>query len=161
MSELLMDPRRPTNRRRPRRLVAGAVGLSLALLLGACGDDGGGESGSGSDGPLEGLPAVADSEYEDSTGQDAVEIDVRDNTFGPQYITVSPGTEITFTNNGRNPHNALPVEEGAFEDVPVDELQPDDQAARSFDEPGDYPYYCSLHGTPSRGMVGRIRVAES
>ena len=56
---------------------------------------------------------------------------MRDNTFGPQYITVSPGTEITFTNNGRNPHNALPVEEGAFEDVAVDELQPDDQAAEA------------------------------
>ena len=160
MSELLKDLRRPENHRRPRRLVAGAVGLSLALLVGACGDDGG-EGSSGSEGPLDGLPAVADSEYEDSTGQDAVEIDVRDNTFGPQYITVSPGTEITFTNNGRNPHNALPVEEGAFEDVAVDELQPDDQASRTFDEPGDYPYYCSLHGTQSRGMTGRIRVAES
>ena len=159
MSELLMDPRRPTSRR-PRRVVAAAIGLSLALLVGACGDDGG-ESGSGSSGALDGLPEVADSEYQDATGEDAVEIDVRDNTFRPQYLTVSPGTEITFTNNGRTPHNALPVEEGAFEEVPVGELQPDDSATRTFDEPGDYPYYCSLHGTQSRGMVGRIRVAES
>ena len=28
-------------------------------------------------------------------------------------------------------------------------------------EPGMYPYYCSLHGTPSKGMVGRVQVAES
>jgi plastocyanin len=159
MSAQLLDlPRTPSTRRRTTRLAAGSIALVLALVLGACGDDG--ESGSGSNGALDGLPEVAESEYEDMTGQDAVEIDVRDNSFGPQYVTVSPGTEITFTNNGRNPHNALPVEEGAFDDVPVDELQPDDQAARTFDEAGDYPYYCSLHGTQSRGMVGRIRVAE-
>jgi len=156
VSDLLLPTSRPTSRRRPRRLAAGAIGLSLALLLGACGDDG----DTGSDGAPSGLPEVADSEYQDATGEDAVEVDVRDNTFKPQYLTVSPGTEVTFTNNGRNPHNALPVEEGAFEEIPVGELQPDDSASRTFDEPGEYPYYCSLHGTPTRGMVGRIRVTE-
>jgi plastocyanin len=29
-----------------------------------------------------------------------------------------------------------------------------------FDDAGDYPYYCSLHGTPTAGMDGRIRVAD-
>ena len=160
MSASLLDPVvvRPVRRGPTRRVLTGLVVLFTALALVGCSDDG---SDSGSDGgALEGLPEVADSEYEDATGQDAVDIDVRDNTFRPENVTVSAGTEITFTNNGRAPHNALPVEEGAFEDVATDQLQPGDAATRTFDEPGDYPYYCSLHGTPSRGMVGRIRVVE-
>jgi plastocyanin len=28
------------------------------------------------------------------------------------------------------------------------------------DEPGDYAYYCSLHGTPTAGMIGGLRVVE-
>ena len=27
-------------------------------------------------------------------------------------------------------------------------------------EPGDYAYYCSLHGTATKGMTGAIRVLE-
>ena len=88
-------------------------------------------------------------------------IDTRDNTFGPQYVIVSPGTEVTWDNRGRNPHNVIAVEAGSFRDVPTEDLGPGDTASRTFDEPGEYPYYCSLHATPSRGMTGRIRVAES
>ena len=29
-----------------------------------------------------------------------------------------------------------------------------------FDEPGEYPYYCTLHGTETAGMVGTIRVVD-
>ena len=71
-----------------------------------------------------------------------------------------------------NPHGRLTTPEdvaaalvelarsGWVESVPVEDFQPDDTATITFDEPGVYPYYCSLHGTPSAGMDGRIRVVE-
>jgi plastocyanin len=27
-----------------------------------------------------------------------------------------------------------------------------------FTEPGEYPYYCTAHGTKTRGMIGKIVV---
>jgi uncharacterized cupredoxin-like copper-binding protein len=47
-----------------------------------------------------------------------------------------------------------------FETIPVDQLPPGGAATLVLDEPGIYPYYCSLHGSASAGMVGRIRVAQ-
>jgi plastocyanin len=50
------------------------------------------------------------------------------------------------------------VEDGAFEPIEIADLQPGDASSITFDEPGEYPYYCSLHGTTTKGMVGAIRV---
>ncbi|MHB1139396.1 MAG: cupredoxin domain-containing protein [Microthrixaceae bacterium] len=139
------------------------VALSVLLVVGltACGSGSSDDAtNGGGDDPTAGLDAVPDSDYEDLTGRADVTIDARDNTFEPQYVTVSPGTKVEFDNVGRNPHNAIAVVDGAFEDVPTDELQPGDVAVRVFDEPGDYPYYCSLHGTKNKGMTGRVRVAD-
>lgn len=145
-----------------RALKSVVVALSILVVVGATAcSSGSSEVGSGgpSD-PTEGLDEVADSEYEDLTGQAQITIDARDNTFEAQYVTVSPGTKVEFDNVGRNPHNVIPVVKDAFEDVPTDDLQPGDAAVRVFDEPGEYPYYCSLHGTKNKGMTGRIRVVE-
>lgn len=140
-----------------RRLVP--LVLFVALVAAACGGDDGGSS-SGADDPAAGLPEVADSEFVDMTGEAAITIDAKDNKFDPQFVTVSPGTKVTFDNVGRNPHNVIPVDKDQFDAVPTDEFQPNDTATIQFDDAGLYPYYCSLHGTPSAGMDGRIRVAE-
>lgn len=137
--------------------------LLLVALLASCGGDGDGAEGGGGGGgndPTADLPEVPDSDFEDMTGKSAITIDAKDNVFDPQFVTVSPGTKITFENVGRNPHNVIPVDKAQFDAVPTDQFQPDDVATLVFDEPGVYPYYCSLHGTPSAGMDGRIRVAE-
>lgn len=166
MSASLLDSSPDRYRtRRPRRMGALviAVVVCLGLVLGACGDDdgSGGGSGAGQSDAVAELPEVADSEYEDMTGQESVTIDTRDNTFAPQYVTVSPGTEVVFENRGRNQHNVIAVEQGAFTDIPTEDLEPGATASIVFDDSGDYPYYCSLHATPSRGMTGRIRVAQA
>ena len=67
---------------------------------------------------------------------------------------------MTFDNRGRNPHNVIPAEEGAFETVEAADFEPEATAEIVFDEPGDYAYYCSLHGTATAGMIGGIRVVE-
>jgi plastocyanin len=121
------------------------VGL---LALTGCGDDG----SSGVD--------LSSTKFTDMTTQDAVVVDAVDNSFRPRYIEVKAGTTVTFRNDGRNPHNVLAVEKGAFEDVETADFKPKAEAKITFDEPGDVPYYCSLHGTKTKGMTGAVRVVE-
>lgn len=97
-------------------------------------------------------------DFEDMTGEDEVVVQARDNTFVPAYIEVSPGTTVVFRNTGRNDHNVIPGNDGAFEPIEATELAPKDEAELVFDEAGDFPYFCSLHGTATKGMVGGVRV---
>lgn len=83
-----------------------------------------------------------------------------DNSFAPDTLTVEAGTEVVFTNNGRNPHNVLP--EGDPEvttwGVLEDDFLPGDTYAHVFDRPGTYVYYCSIHGTPKVAMHATVVV---
>ena len=85
-------------------------------------------------------------------------MEARDNTFDQQYIEVKAGTPITFTNVGRTEHNLYPVSEGSFAPVDAADLEPDETATITIDEPGDVAYYCTLHGSTTKGMVGAIRI---
>lgn len=143
----------------PHRTVA-AVVLLLVLALGAgCGaDEEAGPPASSVVAP-EG-PDLGGVDFVDETGAGEVEVDAVDNTFIPDYVEVHAGTAITFRNDGRNDHNVLPVRDGAFSEVPTEAFGPEAEATVTFDEPGDFAYYCSLHGTPTKGMVGAVRVVE-
>lgn len=82
----------------------------------------------------------------------------------PTYLTiltiVLSAVAIAMLVVFRNRHNVLPDEEGDFKEVQVDELDPGMKASRTFDEVGEFGYYCSLHGTPTKGMFGAIKVVE-
>ena len=80
-----------------------------------------------------------------------------DNTFRPAESEVAAGTEVVWANDGRNEHNVLPVE-GEDWGVEADAFTPGDEYSYRFTEPGTYDYYCSLHGTTTKGMVGTIVV---
>lgn len=161
MVQLVTHRRRRTARRRPPVPPVLAVPVVVgALLLGGCASDQDAGDAQAPETDVE-LPEVPDEEFVDATGEDTVTIQARDNTFTPQYVTVSPGTAVRFDNVGRNVHNAIPVAEGAFDEVTTEEFEPGDEVEVTFDAPGLYPYYCSLHGTETRGMVGRIRVADA
>ena len=98
----------------------------------------------------------------DWTGQAAVGIDIQDNSFDQRVVVVTAGTEITWTNQGRNEHNVRPSVEGAFEPISTLALAAKgDSAGLVFDAPGDFPYFCSLHGTASRGQTGRLIVVPA
>lgn len=138
-----------------------SVFLTLIVFtagLAACADDEDPDGGGAGEGATQ--DEVSDEGFVDLRGEDVITIDVRDNVFEPEQVLISPGTEVRWENRGRTPHNVIPADEGAFEDVPVDELQPGDEAFRTFDDPGDYPYFCSLHGTATRGQTGELRVVE-
>lgn len=124
--------------------------LVALIALAGCGGDSNAGGAEVSD--------IPEDEWVDETGKPEITIDARDNVFVPENVIVSPGTRIRFENVGRAPHNVIAVNDGQFEDIPVDDLQPGDIATLTLDDNDEYPYYCSLHGTPTKGMIGRIRV---
>jgi plastocyanin len=85
------------------------------------------------------------------------EVGVIDNTFRPGRVEVAAGTEVVWSNKGRNDHNVLPVEGDGW-GVEAADFAPGDTYRYRFTEPGTYDYYCSLHGTTTKGMVGTIVV---
>ena len=102
-----------------------------------------------------------------SCGKDEVElvegvtenVDAVDNSFAPEEITVQAGTEVTFTNRGRNDHNVVPADDDQDWDIAVDDFKPGTEAAPiAFGEPGTFDYFCSIHGTATAGMTGTITV---
>jgi plastocyanin len=142
----------------PRTRFAPAL-IALTLVVGACSGASGTEAaGSQDEGPSTEGPDQSGAAFADATGLAAVEVEVRDNTFDEQFLEVTAGTTITFANVGRTEHNVYPVADGAFAPIDATELGPDDSRAITFEEPGEVPYYCTLHGTTTKGMVGTIRV---
>jgi hypothetical protein len=139
-----------------------AARLLLALLLAAglgtaCGggDDGDTDlSSSGDDGSEAEVP-------DDVVVLEGDEVTVKalDNFFRPENIQVAPGTTVTWTNDGRNEHDVLPAE-GDDWGVEVEDFAPGDTYSFTFESPGVYDYYCSIHGTKTAGMVGTVVVAE-
>lgn len=96
--------------------------------------------------------------FVDDTAEKKVEIDALDNNFRDQYVTVKAGTTVEFKNAGHNEHNVIPVVKGSFKKAETSEFEPGTSYTVVFDTPGDFPYYCTLHGTPMKGMTGAIRV---
>ena len=81
-----------------------------------------------------------------------------DNTFREETIEIEAGTEVLWENRGRNDHNVLPVDETEDWGAQTEDFVPGDEYARVFDTPGEYPYYCSIHGTTDVGMIGTVIV---
>lgn len=82
-----------------------------------------------------------------------------DNSFRPEIVEVSVGDEVLWENRGRNEHDLLYVETGEW-GVEASSFQPGDVYSRVFTEPGEYAYYCTIHGTAEVGMIGTVIVKE-
>jgi plastocyanin len=141
-----------------RRLsLIAAAGLLLAVAAAGC--------GGGAKSEASGLTSKGDDAATD-VPDDVVVIDgpdaqvtALDNTFRVADIQVKPGTTVTWTNKGRNAHNVLPAEGDAW-GVGDDDFAPGADYTATFDRPGVYHYYCSIHGTAASGMVGTVVVAD-
>ena len=111
----------------------GARALAAALVLAGCGGDGGGRAEAA---PVTGVTQVA----------------AKDNRFSPAAIQVPAGTTVTWTfEDGLIPHD---VKADSFSSG---EPRRDGGFTHTFDQPGTYPYRCTLHD----GMTGRVVVTES
>jgi plastocyanin len=142
-----------------QRVAASLLGLLLvAGSLVACSDDdesasddGGLSTSGGSDGSIPDDVVVIDT--------DPAEVTALDNSFRPENVEVVAGTEVVWTNKGRNEHNILHVD-GDDWGVEVNDFQPGAVYAHTFDRAGVYRYYCSIHGTTDAGMIGTIVVSD-
>jgi plastocyanin len=70
--------------------------------------------------------------------------------FGPQTLTVSVGTTVTWTNSDDIPHTSVSTE-GVFKSKVLDT---DEQFSYTFTKAGTYPYYCTIHPK----MTGKVVV---
>ncbi len=152
-----MPRHRPGSRR--LRLAAGALGLALAVTAAGCGGGGGGRGGgAGLSAATEGPTGTVPKDVVVVTG-DHVQVNALDNTFRAADIQVKPGTTVTWINKGHNDHDVLPVG-GDTWGTKVSGFGPGASYSARFDRPGVYPYYCSIHGTKTKGMVGTVVVAN-
>ncbi len=82
-----------------------------------------------------------------------------DNSFRPQVVEVNVGDEVVWENRGINEHDVLFVQDSAAPfGVEVADFQPGDFYSHVFTEPGEFRYYCSIHGNETVGMVGTVIV---
>jgi plastocyanin len=110
-------------------LKAGA--LALALSLGAAGA-----------GALSApTPAIAAA---------AATVNIDNFVFGPETLTVAPGTTVTWTNRDDIPHTVV-ANDKSFKSKVMDT---DEKFSFTFTKPGEYGYFCSLHPH----MTGKVIV---
>ncbi len=130
-----------------KRLLVGMVVVTAMVV--ACGSDGEEPEGSGS------ADAPPDATLLEG---DAVEVKAIDNSFQPEAARVAAGTEVTFVNDGQNDHNLVPEDDEADWAIDGDDFHPGDEVSFTFDDPGVYRFYCSIHGTIDAGMPGVLVV---
>lgn len=68
-------------------------------------------------------------------------IDITKFAFNPAEITVEPGTTVTWVNHDEVPHALASADKG----IASKALDTEDRFAHTFDQGGDYSYYCTLH----------------
>lgn len=78
------------------------------------------------------------------------EVKIDNFSFGPQTLTVSVGTTVTWTNRDDIPHTVVSTD-GVFKSKARDT---DEKFSYTFTKAGEYPYYCSIHPK----MTGKIVV---
>jgi manganese oxidase len=84
----------------------------------------------------------------------AVHVDALDDYFRPEKITVTVGTQVTWTNVGQKTHT---VTMGKTFDS---DIKPGQSFSYTFDKPGTYQYYCVTHSeSETEGMVGTVTVS--
>ncbi len=84
-------------------------------------------------GPSAARPAAAASD----------QVVIRDFDFGPKALTVAVGTKVIWTNRDDDPHTVTSeADPKLFSSPPLDT---GDAFAFTFDKPGTYRYFCSIH----------------
>lgn len=94
-------------------------------------------------------PAMAET-YEVKMGSDNGML-----KFVPETITVKEGDTVKWVNNKMAPHNAV-FESDAVKSHKNLVFSPGESYETTFNEPGEYSYYCEPHR--GAGMVGKVVV---
>lgn len=138
-------------------IVAATLGTSMLAGCGADPDDSAHSAQTSSTVPIATV-AASDETYPANGVTESVL--ALDNNFLPQTLSVAAGTEVVFENKGRNDHDVIPVGdlEALTWGVQPEGFAPKGIYSHVFARPGTYAYFCTIHGTPTAGMVGTIVV---
>lgn len=79
-------------------------------------------------------------------------VEMVDNRFVPNALTVAVGTTVTWVNKGRNWHTVSSLD-GSFAS---DQISPGQSYSHQFTKPGTYQYICQHHAL--QGMTGAVTV---
>lgn len=127
-------------------LITGIVLLAAALLVGGltlgigmAGHMGGGMMGRA--GSAKQTPLIA---------QGDVTVDMRGFEYFPRDLTIDTGSTVTWTNGDNVPHTA--TEDDKAWDTGI--IGKNDEASLTFDNPGAFQYYCTVHP----GMKAKLTV---
>src|SRR5947209_2714899 len=63
--------------------------------------------------------------------------------FAPDVLTIARGTKVTWTNHDDIPHTVTSSQDPAHMRSPV--LDTDETYSLTFDKPGTFGFFCSLH----------------
>ena len=84
-----------------------------------------------------------------------IQVSVQDFSFSPREVVIDPGDSVRWINEGGF-HN-VDADDGSF--TSGDPSSAAWQLLVTFDEPGDNPYHCDVHGAPGgSGMSGSVTV---
>jgi plastocyanin len=69
------------------------------------------------------------------------EVKIDNFSFTPATITVAVGTQVTWTNRDDIPHTIVTEDQT----IKSKALDTDEKFSATFDKPGTYSYFCSIH----------------
>jgi len=72
----------------------------------------------------------------------AIEVKIDNFSFGPMTLSVPSGTTVTWTNNDDVPHTVVSDDHATFKSPALDTGE---KFSFTFDKPGKYAYFCSVH----------------
>ena len=85
-----------------------------------------------------------------------VAIQSLDNAFRPDRVEVAAGTEVVWTNGGHNDHD-IEAADGSW-GIAKESFGPGVDLFPRLHQPGEVPYYCTIHGMAHAGMTGTVVV---
>jgi plastocyanin len=74
---------------------------------------------------------------------DPARVTIDNASFAPTTLTVAPGTTVIWTNNDDDPHTVVNAADPKLMKSPA--LDTGETFSYTFDKPGTYKYFCTVH----------------
>jgi plastocyanin len=103
-------------------------------------------------------PAPTEAPAEVPAAAAPVTVEMANFAYVSNNITVPMGTTVTWVNKDSGPRHSATAADGSFDTGLFDAGE---ESTLTFDTPGTYVYYCTLHGSPDgSGMAATITVTD-
>ena len=100
---------------------------------------------------------ITKAEMSMDSSEGATTVKIQDSKFIEKELTVKVGTTVTWVMEGNFPHTVT-ADDGSFDSG---QMRNGETFSFTFNEVGEFPYYCSNHGAAGgQGMSGTITVTE-